>query len=124
MIRPPATVVVNPTYTFAEKQIVINLWHRTLQLQENGTLIKSYPIAPGSRDTPTPIGFFKIVNKSRNWGKGFGTRWMELNIPWGMYGIHGTNRPESVGKYVSHGCIRMKNKDIEDLFEPVNVGTQ
>lgn len=114
---------VRPAHTFAEKQIIINLWHRKLELREDGRMIKTYPVAPGSRYTPTPIGFFRVVNKSRNWGKGFGSRWMELNVPWGMYGIHGTNKPGLIGKYVSHGCIRMKNKDIEDLFEQVNVGT-
>lgn len=64
-----------------QSQIIINLWHRKLELREDGRMIKTYPVAPGSRDTPTPIGFFRVVNKSRNWGKGFGSRWMELNVP-------------------------------------------
>jgi lipoprotein-anchoring transpeptidase ErfK/SrfK len=38
------------------------------------------------------------------------------------YGIHGTNRPKSIGKAASHGCIRMRNQDVEDLFERVEVG--
>ena len=42
----------------------------------------------------------------------------------GEYAIHGTNRPESIGKFASYGCIRMLNDDITDLFERVNVGTQ
>jgi lipoprotein-anchoring transpeptidase ErfK/SrfK len=40
------------------------------------------------------------------------------------YAIHGTNRPESIGKFASYGCIRMLNQDITDLFARVNVGTQ
>ena len=38
------------------------------------------------------------------------------------YGIHGTNAPRSIGKAASHGCIRMRVKDAEELFEMVAVG--
>lgn len=51
-----------------------------------------------------------------------GVRAMTLNR--GEYAIHGTNKPESIGKAVSYGCIRMHNHDIVDLFERVNVGTK
>ena len=40
------------------------------------------------------------------------------------YAIHGTNKPESIGKFASYGCIRMLNQDITDLFERVDLGTQ
>lgn len=40
------------------------------------------------------------------------------------YAIHGTNRPETVGKAASYGCFRMYNADVEDLFERVSVGTR
>ncbi|MBR0062266.1 MAG: L,D-transpeptidase family protein, partial [Selenomonadaceae bacterium] len=39
------------------------------------------------------------------------------------YGIHGTNRPESISGYVSNGCIRMTERDVEELFDAVEVGT-
>jgi lipoprotein-anchoring transpeptidase ErfK/SrfK len=39
------------------------------------------------------------------------------------YAIHGTNKPESVGGFVSFGCIRMYNRDVEELFNYVKVGT-
>ena len=42
----------------------------------------------------------------------------------GQYAIHGTNRPESIGNFVSYGCIRMFNEDIIDLFGRVSVGTE
>jgi N-acetyl-anhydromuramyl-L-alanine amidase AmpD len=45
------------------------------------------------------------------------------NVPWGIYGIHGTNKPWSIGQFASHGCIRMRNKDVEELFEWVPIGT-
>ena len=40
------------------------------------------------------------------------------------YGIHGTNRPTSIGKAASHGCIRMRNQDVEELFDLVQVGDE
>jgi len=40
------------------------------------------------------------------------------------YGIHGTNRPKSIGKAASHGCIRMRNQDVEELFTLVQVGDE
>lgn len=47
-----------------------------------------------------------------------------LTLAGGEYAIHGTNRPGSVGGYVSYGCVRMYNEDITDLFQRVSVGTQ
>jgi lipoprotein-anchoring transpeptidase ErfK/SrfK len=41
----------------------------------------------------------------------------------GTYGIHGTNRPETIGTFASYGCFRMYNKDILDLFARVSIGT-
>ncbi len=89
---------------------------------ENNEVIKKYTIASGKPETPTPLGSFKIIGKAK-WGKSFGTRWMELNVPWGRYGIHGTDKPHTIGWAASHGCIRMKNRDIEELYKIVKVGT-
>ncbi len=47
-----------------------------------------------------------------------------MTLAGGEYAIHGTNRPNSVGGYVSYGCVRMFNQDITDLFDRVEVGTQ
>lgn len=103
--------------------IVIKVSQRMLELYSDGQLYKKYRIAVGKSETPTPIGEWSIVWKDYNWGTGFGTRWMGLNVPWGIYGIHGTNKPWSIGQFASHGCIRMRNKDVEELFEWVPVGT-
>jgi lipoprotein-anchoring transpeptidase ErfK/SrfK len=46
-----------------------------------------------------------------------------MTLAGGEYAIHGTNRPNSVGGYVSYGCVRMYNQDISDLFNRVEVGT-
>lgn len=47
-----------------------------------------------------------------------------LTLAHDQYAIHGTNRPDSIGKFVSYGCIRMRNADILDLFNRVRVGTK
>jgi lipoprotein-anchoring transpeptidase ErfK/SrfK len=46
-----------------------------------------------------------------------------LTLSGGEYAIHGTNRPGSIGGFVSYGCIRMYNQDVMDLFDRVSVGT-
>src|SRR6195256_1173630 len=46
-----------------------------------------------------------------------------MTLAGGEYAIHGTNRPGSVGGFVSYGCVRMYNEDITDLYQRVSVGT-
>lgn len=104
--------------------IKVNLWSNELYMVENNNVIKSYPISSGTENTPTPIGIFTVTEKSKSWGSGFGTRWLGLDVPWGVYGIHGTNKPRLIGKNVSSGCIRMFNQDIEELFEIIPKGTK
>lgn len=103
--------------------LAINVQERVLAVYTDGNFYKKYRIGVGKSDTPTPIGEWNVVWKDYGWGSGFGTRWMGLNVPWGIYGIHGTNKPWSIGKFASHGCIRMRNKDVEELFEWVPIGT-
>lgn len=105
--------------------ILVDLHELKLFLINESTneIIKEYPVAGGKRSTPSPIGTWKIVGKAANWGAGFGTRWMALGVPWGRYGIHGTNKPLTIGGADSLGCIRMFNKDVEDLYNRVGYGT-
>jgi hypothetical protein len=49
-----------------------------------------------------------------------GTRWLGLSLK--GYGIHGTNTPSSIGHAASHGCIRLRNRDIERLFGMLQIG--
>ncbi|MDT8902429.1 L,D-transpeptidase family protein [Anaeroselena agilis] len=112
-ISPPA----------GEVSLKINVQKRTLEVYDEGRLHKTYRVAVGKSSTPTPFGEWKVVWKDYNWGTGFGTRWMGLNVPWGTFGIHGTNKPWSIGSFASHGCIRMRNRDVEELFEWVKIGT-
>ncbi|WP_139492356.1 L,D-transpeptidase family protein [Brevibacillus dissolubilis] len=105
-------------------RLYINLWHnRVFLMTTEGEILQSFRLSPGTKDTPSPVGSFKVIYKAKDWGGGFGSRWLGLNVTWGNYGIHGTNRPKLIGKYVSHGCFRMRNRDIEQLYEHVPVGT-
>jgi lipoprotein-anchoring transpeptidase ErfK/SrfK len=107
---------------------LINLWidistlkHR-LKLYDGHRLLKIYPIAVGKMVTSTPMGTYRIINKQSNPGGHFGALWMGLSKP--HYGIHGTNDPSSIGKMVSHGCIRMYNDDVLALSKYVSIGTR
>lgn len=104
-------LLLNPNRNmYAESQenifIKIDLWSNELLVIEKKEVIKRYPIAPGTDLSPTPIGIFEVNYKAKSWGGGFGTRWLGLNVPWGMYGIHGTNKPRFIGQNVSSSCIR------------------
>jgi len=101
--------------------IVLSLSNRRMYLSQDGRVVKSYPIGIGKADTPTPTGTYKIMYKTPNPGGPFGAMWMGLSIP--EYGIHGTNNPQSIGKHVSKGCIRMHNQDVLELSRMVPVGT-
>ena len=50
---------------------------------------------------------------------GFGTCFLGLNVPWGKFGLHGTNKPSSIGSNASHGCIRMRVADAEAVYKLV-----
>ena len=90
--------------------IHVDVEQKMLTLFCGSEIAARYPIATGARDTPTPLGVFRIS-------------FLGLNVPWGDYGIHGTNRPESIGTNASHGCIRMRVADAEALYARVPNGT-
>lgn len=117
----------------AGRQILISIPDRKLALLQDGQAVRMFPIAVGAGDTPSPAGEFIIINHAQNptyrhEGKviepgrdnPLGTRWLGLSLK--GYGIHGTNVQSSVGKAVSHGCFRMRKKDVEELYQLVQVG--
>jgi len=108
----------------AEKWLLVGIHSKTLTLYEGTKIIKTYPVATGTGDTPTPLGVFRITNRFASEMSGFGTRFLGFNCPWGTYGIHGTNKPDSIGQNASHGCIRMHVKDAEDLYSRVPNGAR
>lgn len=116
-----------------KRQIVVSIPDRKLALIEGGRVVKVYPAAVGAPSTPSPAGQFKIIHRIPRptyYAPGkvipagkvnpLGTRWMGLSLK--GFGIHGTNAPRSIGKNRSHGCIRLRNRDAEDLFERIAVG--
>jgi len=106
-----------------EYAIFIEIDEKKLYLYEDGQIVKSYPIASGTWDMPSPIGTWRITNKGK-WDKRYGEHWMGLNVPWGTYGIHGTSKAGSIGQAASHGCIRMYNTDVSELYDMVPIGTE
>ncbi|MGV8145906.1 MAG: L,D-transpeptidase family protein [Alkaliphilus sp.] len=103
--------------------IEIDLDTKTLKLRRFNEILKTYSVAIGKPSTPTPVGDWQIIQKTKNPGGPFGSKWMRLNVPWGGYGIHGTNEPLSIGTAASHGCIRMHNEDVDELYDVVPLGT-
>lgn len=121
-------------------EMIINLPARELHLYRYGVPVKTYPIGVGHIVSPSKLGSTQIVNRvihptyyPPDWyvrglepippgpDNPVGTRW--LGLGWSGYGIHGTNRPESIGTAASAGCIRMLNQDVEELADLVGVGT-
>ena len=122
----------------SKHMIIVNTKKNTLNYYVNYTLVKKFRCATGKASTPTPQRKTTIVNKIKNrpyYKTGIpggdprnplGKRWMGLNIDGtqgSTYGIHGNNNEKSIGKNVSHGCIRMHNSEVEWLFDQVPLGT-
>ncbi|WP_019910695.1 L,D-transpeptidase [Paenibacillus sp. HW567] len=103
-------------------RIIVDLSQRMLYLLDDNTMIRGFPVGIGKILTVTPAGEYTIINKQPNPGGPFGAFWMGLSKP--HYGIHGTNDPSSIGKMVSHGCIRMYNEDVLSLAAIVPIGTR
>lgn len=107
-----------------EVHIEIYLHKLTLVVFSDGEEYASFPISPGRPATPSPMGEWRVVDKSYRPNDAFGTRWMRLSVPWGGYGVHGTNAPWSIGRVASLGCIRMYNKDVELIYPWIPIGTR
>ena len=115
------------------RRIVVSIPDRKLALIENDEVVTIYPVAVGAPVSPTPVGTFSIVNRvskpayykpgkivAPGAANPIGTRWIGLSVK--GFGIHGTDNPGSIGHAKSHGCIRLRNHDVERLFERVRPG--
>ena len=116
-----------------DRVVLVSLVDRKLAVIQGGVVVATFRVAVGADVSPSPTGEFKIVSRVQNptyyrpgtiipAGKDnpVGTRWMGLSQK--GYGIHGTNAPRSIGRAASHGCIRLRNRDMEKLFTMVRVG--
>ncbi len=117
----------------ARRVVLVSIADRRLAVIEDGNVLAYFPVAVGAETSPSPAGEFEIVNRVVNpayYHDGVvmaasentpvGTRWIGLNLK--GYGIHGTNAPRSIGRAASHGCIRLRNRDVERLYGMLRVG--
>ncbi len=120
-------------------RVMVDLSDRKVYLYMGENIQASYDIAVGQAGWETPAGKFSILNMQLNpaWRHPFtgdviqtgtanplGSRWIGF---WTdgthQIGFHGTNQTDLIGQAVSHGCIRMRNGDIQALYEQVAIGT-
>ena len=133
MLMAAAEALAQENLARPSRRILVSIPDRKLAVLESGRVVKVFATAVGTPRTPSPTGTYKIAvripdptwyAKGKVVGPGkcnqLGTRWLGLSLK--GYGIHGTNRPASIGRPESHGCIRLRNRDVEELFEMVSVG--
>lgn len=131
IIRPGEKLKVSK----AKYSILVDKSQNTLILKADGEVFKTYVVATGANNS-TPIGTYQIKEKivDPTWYKAgavvppdspdniLGTRWMAITLE--HYGIHGTTDESTLGRQVTAGCIRMRNKDVEELYSIVPIGTE
>ena len=133
MLMAAAEALAQENSSRPTRRIVVSIPDRKLAVLEGDRIVRIFETAVGAPHSPSPTGVYQIVNSIADptWytkgkivppGKSnpLGTRWLGLSRK--GYGIHGTNRPDSIGHNASHGCIRMRNREVEELFKMVAVG--
>ena len=125
--------------------IVVHVDTNRLDLYEGFEVTHSWDVATAKPGWTTPVGEWSLYQKAENptwhnpaldsWGADLpavvpggpgnpmGTRALYITAP-GLIRIHGTTSPDSIGRYASHGCIRMHNEQVEELYDLVPVGTK
>ncbi|CDQ17867.1 L,D-transpeptidase catalytic domain [Halobacillus karajensis] len=125
-----------PPHATGESVIIVNKATHEVVLYQNNEIVFEAPAAIGRTKELTPEGHFDVKVKAKDpyYRKKdipggdpenpLGSRWIGFDArgtDGRIYGIHGTNQPDSIGKSVSAGCIRLNNADVEKLFEMVPV---
>jgi lipoprotein-anchoring transpeptidase ErfK/SrfK len=117
-----------------DDRIVIDLSRRLLVLTIDGKRVRSTRVAIGTRQHPTPVGYFYVTDRVRipDPSGAYGPFALGLSAHSdtltsfgggdGQVGIHGTNEPGSIGRAVSHGCLRVPNA-VAELLAGVQLGT-
>lgn len=119
--------------TSPKSRVVVSIPDRRLAVVVDGHVARVFAVSVGETKSPTPVGTFHITSQVANptyyhpgvvipagAGNPLGPRWLGLDKK--GYGIHGTNVPSSIGKAASHGCVRLKNRDIVTLYSMLSVG--
>lgn len=129
-----------PSPSYQEVRLVLRLGERRVYVYRGNEPQISYPVAIGREGWETPTGTFQVLEMVQNpgWTNPFtrelvppgpdnplGERWIAFWTDGKDYiGFHGTPNRESVGRAVSHGCIRMFNEHVRQLYDMVAPGTQ
>ena len=115
--------------------IIVSLGARHVTLYRDGRQVYQASVAVGSPDSPTPMGRFfvtevlKLTDPGDAYGpyalglSGFSNTYYSFDGGPGQIAIHGTNQPQVIGGYASHGCVRLTNPDITTLATQVPAGT-
>lgn len=127
------------TATKREARLVLDLSDRQVSVYRNQQLVSSYPVAIGQAGWETPSGSFQVLEMQRDpkWqhpitgevvpvgpDNPLGKRWIGfLNEGRAHIGFHGTNQEALIGQAVSHGCVRMRNRDVVALYSQIALGT-
>jgi lipoprotein-anchoring transpeptidase ErfK/SrfK len=114
-----------------DRWLVVYRGARKFEFYVNGKIRRTGKIAVGRQGMETPTGLFYVQAKfDPTWevlgAYAFETSGYSKLSDWpggGVVGVHGTNTPELIGQAVSHGCVRLYNKDIQYLRSVVGVGT-
>jgi lipoprotein-anchoring transpeptidase ErfK/SrfK len=118
--------------TPVSKRIVIDRGARRFQFWQGRRLLRTGRVVVGKRSTETPLGLFYVTWKfDPNGAGGLGDYAFETSAysnlsDWpggGIVGVHGTSSPQFLGQAVSHGCVRLHNRDINFLRTRVPIGT-
>lgn len=138
-LQPTLIPAVKPASIEESVRLLVQRGERRVIVYKGEKAVAKYPIAVGKVGWETPIGGFTVINKEedpifKSFKTGviiepgpdnpLGVRWIGI---WTdgktQLGFHGTDQPELIGKAVSHGCIRMHNKDVIALYKYVTIGT-
>lgn len=136
--RPPEATPAPPPVPQRNTRLVVDLSDRQVTVYRDEKIRDRYPIAIGQAGWETPSGNFYVTETFENPGwqhpitgenvtgpdNPLGSRWIGF---WSdgrnQIGFHGTNEEALIGQAVSHGCVRMRNQDIEQMFLEVEPGT-
>ncbi len=124
---PASSIQVKPV----DRWLVVFRGQRRFELVVHGRVVRSGPVAIGAPGMETPLGLYYVQAKYRPSEPVLGAYAFETSgysklSDWpggGVVGVHGTNTPQLIGQAVSHGCVRMRNEDVEFLRSIVRVGT-
>jgi len=136
--RPPEATPAPPPVPQRNTRLLVDLSDRRVTVYRDGKVRDRYPIAIGQAGWETPSGTFHVTETFENpvWqhpitgenvtgpDNPLGSRWIGFwSDGHNQIGFHGTNEEALIGQAVSHGCVRMRNQDIEQMFREVEPGT-